>query len=651
MKFQKKLLSISSSVLCGTAFLCATTTASAAPQVKHLAGPAEEIELMQKAAPEAAAIVSKSALVQVDLSDASSWNKQLLIDGENAKVLLFSPEANNWEVNIRSGNQNKALDLKNLNYTKSNTMFGMAEEKFPAIQYDLQNIANGRYQFNINNTNKSKGKGYLLLTSDSPYQLSSFAGKHGYIVGEEVTLFANALTNDSTFTMVKSDMQLIQSATISITSPDGNKTSRSMFDDGLSLDKAAFDGQFSTSFVAQEPGLYRVQVEAHGLTPKGKPFFRTIEHVVPVIDDRLKVTSKAAMGEYVADHKINLSFRTQQLNKSMENSRYRVIAEVWGQDKLGKEKAITWLSSIVDTKDGDINLQLDDRWLMAKGLSENYSLKNIRIEDINHYISVLEIDEMNMRLPTVSEKSAQQYNGEISSSMLFGNKPKRLNTNKAAGGKLMLVHGYCSSDVWGPQQGQFSNSVKFSDTNQNRSHDEFAQRIDTFGDNYPSFGVVAHSQGGAAALHLYSYYWSGLDDADSGRLIQSVGTPYQGTPLAGNLASVGGVFGVGCGYNSNLTTSGASTWLAGIPTWARNAVNYYTTSPTTKWWRPDWCQIVTDPFLRDPDDGTTEKHRGQLSGGVNRGHKTGQCHTDGMRDMAQTKDSGRNSTMNSNASR
>ena len=342
---------------------------------------------------------------------------------------------------------------------------------------------------------------------------------------------------------------------------------------------------------------------------------------------------------------------TSTLNIFIRAFKTEKIAEVWGKDKMGQEKAITWLSSIVDTKDGDINLQLDDRWLLSAGKSSGFTLKNIRVEDINHYISVLEINELKVRLPQVSEKSVRQFDGQITESMLFGNKPESSAINKAAGGKLMLVHGYCSSDVWGSQQGQFSNSVKFSDFNQNRSHDDFAQRIDTFGDNYPSFGVVAHSQGGAAALHLYSYYWSGLDDADSGRLIQSVGTPYQGTPLAGNLASVGGVFGVGCGYNSNLTTSGANTWLAGIPTWARNAVNYYTTSPTTKWWRPDWCQIVTDPFLRDPDDGTTEKHRGQLSGGVNRGHKTGQCHTDGMRDMAQTKDSGRNNTMSSNASR
>lgn len=67
-------------------------------------------------------------------------------------------------------------------------------------------------------------------------------------------------------------------------------------------------------------------------------------------------------------------------------------------------------------------------------------------------------------------------------------------TRVSGRGKLMLVHGYCSSDVWGPVQGQFSNSVKFQDFDKNRNHDTFAILIANSGAFYPSFGVVAHSQ-------------------------------------------------------------------------------------------------------------------------------------------------------------
>jgi hypothetical protein len=50
---------------------------------------------------------------------------------------------------------------------------------------------------------------------------------------------------------------------------------------------------------------------------------------------------------------------------------------------------------------------------------------------------------------------------------------------------------------------------------------------------------VAHSQGGLAATHLHAYYWSNLEVAKGGRLIQSVGSPYYGSGIAGNLASIG----------------------------------------------------------------------------------------------------------------
>jgi hypothetical protein len=233
--------------------------------------------------------------------------------------------------------------------------------------------------------------------------------------------------------------------------------------------------------------------------------------------------------------------------------------------------------------------------------------------------------------------------------MRMGERPAQANVAKGTGSRLLLVHGYCSGDVW--PASNFTNASKFLDLNANRSHDDFARRIQTFGNTWASYGIVAHSQGGAAALHLYNYYWSGLDYATGSRLIQSVGTPYQGTNLAGILASLGSWFGVGCGTNSNLSYSGASSWLAGIPTASRAKVNYYTTSFTDRSWVYDYCHAATDLVLSDPDDGTTEKAYGQLSGAVNRGHATGQCHTTGMRDPAQYQNSSRNSTMNTNAAR
>merc|ERR1712188_340109 len=99
-------------------------------------------------------------------------------------------------------------------------------------------------------------------------------------------------------------------------------------------------------------------------------------------------------------------------------------------------------------------------------------------------------------------------------------------------GKLMLVHGYCAAET--PYSVEdFSDSLVFQDFGKNRNCDEFAQQVMDFGHEVDSFGIIAHSQGGLASLHLHAFYWSELENANGNRLIQSLASPYQGVPLAG----------------------------------------------------------------------------------------------------------------------
>ena len=108
--------------------------------------------------------------------------------------------------------------------------------------------------------------------------------------------------------------------------------------------------------------------------------------------------------------------------------------------------------------------------------------------------------------------------------------------------------------------------------------------------------------------------------------------------------------GAGCGENTDLSVDGAALWLANIPTWARQKVWYWTTSFDDGIFY-DYCNLLSDLFLSDPDDGIVERSRGQLSGANNMGHTEGWCHTTGMRDPAQYTDSTRNQNMNANAAR
>jgi len=60
---------------------------------------------------------------------------------------------------------------------------------------------------------------------------------------------------------------------------------------------------------------------------------------------------------------------------------------------------------------------------------------------------------------------------------------------------------------------------------------------------------------------------------------------------------------------------------------------------------------VTNLVLDNPEDGVTELDLALLSGMNVMPHFVGQCHTTGMSDPAQYKDSGRNAVMNAAAAR
>jgi len=216
-----------------------------------------------------------------------------------------------------------------------------------------------------------------------------------------------------------------------------------------------------------------------------------------------------------------------------------------------------------------------------------------------------------------------------------------------------LVHGYCAGINEFPPS-QFENSASFTDYKQSRSNDQFALMIRQFGSQFESFSTVAHSQGGLASLHLLTYYWSALDAkaANGGRTVQSVGSPYHGTSLAGFLADIGWLIGFGCGSNNDLSTTGAANWMSKIPMEPRNNVYYYTTQYEDYWFiLPNNCVTAANVVLARPNDGTTERKRAAVPGAHDMGNKKGWCHTNGMKYPNQCADSARNADMNKFAAR
>jgi hypothetical protein len=618
---------------------------------KQLAGAAEEIPQMRLPNPADLGVKSKTAMLPVA---ANRSGQKFEIPIENAadfRLLLLAPTGENWSIKVALPNEdyiNLRRDAASRSIEITEDFYELSGERFPAEVFTFKGLATGSIRIEIN-TSRSQSGGFLVAASESPLRLYSYVNTLETVRGGSIGLVASLLDNETETNYAGR----IREATMRIETPNGELLRIKMFDDGNHNDALTGDGVFGGAFVPNQAGKFVAQITAKGVTANGEAFIRTGEHLIDAAANPVSFDGNAFV-KPIDGTRFQIDLPARNLRAGQ-----KVIAhaEVWGNDSSGNQKAVAWIGgmTLAEKSSGKgkafLPLTLDARWIFRSDAIADFQLRNIRVQNADSF-AVLGTNE-SIALPSfeTSENLRRDYRGEISSEMQTGVSPLPQSQTDAPGGKLMLVHGYCSGDAWGAaaSAGQFTNYVKFLDLNQNRSHDEFARRIRDFGANLPSFGIVAHSQGGAASLHLYTYYWSGLDYATGNRLIQSVGTPYQGTALAGNLAALGSVFGAGCGTNNDLTYSGSAAWLANIPSWARAKVFYHTTSFEDVWWRYDYCSLATDLFLGDPEDGVVERAYAQLPGANNLGHKTGWCHSSGMRDPAQTTDASRNLNMNANA--
>jgi len=621
--------------------------AATGPVPKQLAGVPSEFALMAPANPIAAAIHSKSALLPVTLEKSAngkfSWQTTVPVEGENLRFVVFAGAAKSWAVSMQDPVSKRIQPAEQLALEKRAVDWDLGGSSVPAELYTFKNVPRGDWKVSVESARADQG--FMLVEAEGSERLLSHQVAFNQLLGQRIGLVASVYDLEKSAANLRAEALSV--ASLRVTAPDGSVRQSAMFDDGLHQDGVASDGVFGADFLADQAGDFNAQVLIRGHNDHGGSFVRTAEHLIPVLDAELSLRADTISSKSVGAHRLALPLSVNSA-KALAGH-YHVYAEVWGSSSSRGAVPVAWVGGMSDLVNGALDIGLDTRWIGKAGAVAPFELRNVRVEDADYFITLAKADRLALNTPSLPKSAARGF--AIDNEMLIGPRPASQFASKGVGRKLLLVHGYCSSDVWGPVAGRFSNAAVFKDLKQNRSHDAFARLILAFGSTWNSYGIVAHSQGGAAALHLYNYYWSGLDHAVGNRLIQSVGTPYRGTALAGNAAALGSVFGIGCGTNSNMTYSGAASWLAGIATSSRAKATFFTTSFTDRAWRYDYCNLVTDVLLSDPDDGTTEKTYGQLPSGVNGGHKTGWCHTSGMRDPAQTTDSSRNSSMSANAAR
>jgi hypothetical protein len=535
--------------------------------------------------------------------------------------------------------------------------------------YDAQRVlthneaAPGQVKVNVDSVAGDSGVVVLVRSRSSKINLDVQRTSLTALANSPVELLASLVNAQGNNNVIRNGLE---SATATITS-EGDDAAMT-----VEFEATETAGVLSASFTPSAAGVYTVAIDASGSAPNGAAVDRSEWLSIHVSEDKIAAISSASMSlthELGMEVSIKAVLDAPGLN---DGDIVHLRADITGSLPSGRRAPVATVSAMCeyDAEAQDCEIVVQPDWFWRASVSAPFYLNDVSLSDPdtwNAYETAEEIavDADFNKVPGKPGKgnrleSLAKSTEEDHVRLTQGVRPMKTQSGVH---KRILVHGYCSGDVWGHalSNNHFSQSstVKFQDYDKNRSHNQFALNIRTFGEGsgfgngqaLHGCGLIGHSQGGAASLHLYTYYWSCLDYGSYGgsRYIQSVGTPYQGTNLAGILAAMGNWFGIGCGQTNDMTYSGAASWLSGIPSWARSQVYYRTTSFTDRWWAYDYCQIVTDVVLSDPDDGTVEKSKGQLSGGNNLGHKTGWCHTTSMRDPPQTRDSSWNSNFNSNS--
>lgn len=537
------------------------------------------------------------------------WSADLEIPVERSgplSVALFSPDAGSWT--LATGTP--------LAFERTLAPVGDEMPGWNVDRYDAAIVAPGRLSLRVDADDprgaRPPSEGWLLARTSTGLAAEAWLSTLEAVAGNDLRIVARETSGRG---RVETARALVEDATGPVE---------------IRMDPFG-DGTFRASLPESIRGDVRARVELRGTADSGFPFLVVVPMSFPVLEREVALEG-GARAEAVDDLRLAIEIGVLRLGFM---DRFHTSAEVWGTDADGTLVPVCWLSHI----DPSFTLTLDARWIALAGARAPFELREVRVQDPATEVVLDRVARMPLEVGALPEAASRRIRA-VEPDMLTGAAPGKPRIGLLP--SLMLVHGYCSGGSIWPAADFTQPKTVFLDPNANRTHDQFAQRIaqQAQAAGLTSFGVVTHSQGGCAALHLLTYYTSGLDSARHGRKIQSLAAPFQGTPLASL-----GFF--ACGVNNDMTPSGSATWLAGIPTWARAQVYYWTTSNSGS----TVCNSLTEFFLGDPNDGTVEMSRGQLSGANSMGHTTGWCHTTGMSFPASYTDHTRNQLMNAAAAR
>jgi hypothetical protein len=652
--------------------LCALAFAFGAPYPpKRLAGPVEEFPIHRMLDPKTVLTQERSSshFIWLDTSlPGSVYSTIVPVDGPSAFIFTFaSPLFDKLTLKLLDPT-GKDIDLSSIRQD-GNVPIGTTT-LVPVSTYNVSNSIRGYYTLSVHLNGLTKEEADRV--SDSPFPNAILTVLNNDFLEIQSHLPTYLIDVGDTIGVVSTLVNLqpganqddihVTRAQMGVITPDGEDIEVDML-------SAAGDDSYGAIITATVPGDYLIQARLEGWISGSSgsaavPFVRTTEHVVGVSAAAIALLGTGSLRSDDPTHAwVDLDIKqfypsilTGAEPKQAPQLTFRAYTEVWGVEvATGNPKAACWIGGVVDVNGGVASLQLDLRWLQRAGVRGPLFLKNSYLTDMETSFPVADFDGQivlkNSALPSL-KISESLLNMPIVREMREGVKPQFNRSGvSAAAPSLFLLPGYCASlNPFPPAH--FTDGAYFIEKG-NFGHDEYAQKVMNFVNTFnpESFSFIGHSQGGFVALHIYNYYFTPLENAKGDRLIQTIGTPWQGCSAAGDSAALGKIFGIGCGANNDLTRDGALNWLSGISMENRKVVHSYTTTYKQGNLFGDWCSLPMNLILQWPNDGTTELKYAKLDGGFYEGNTEKQCHTTGMAYVVQTSDESRNKLMNSLAAR
>ncbi len=164
------------SLLCSLSLLCAPL-AAAELQPKQLAGPPEEFAQMRAPDPAESAILSKSALLPVELAPAGQsarWQGSLPVENGHLRFMVLSGDQA-WEAAVAAPQLTGARTAAVATPLQAQrTLLGTAEHGTSGVRYAVKSARNGAWSLTLQSSSPVAQRGYVLMEGDARTQLASY---------------------------------------------------------------------------------------------------------------------------------------------------------------------------------------------------------------------------------------------------------------------------------------------------------------------------------------------------------------------------------------------------------------------------------------------------------------------------------------------